>query len=165
MVMSLSVVLIKKILSEGCTTQCKHSLLDFLAGWKTFLPSIQVMWHMSLIVSRQNVSITSIITGFTLSLWKYFDVSLLLIGSAEMMWMDNLFRYKIESDLNITIIPTLQYIEKKSSRSVRWLGVHLCKDKLKWFTWTFHLLKRTIHHIPWWERWCCWTSFSQKARR
>ena len=37
----------------------------------------------SLVVARQNVPITLILTNFTLGPWKDYDVDLLLIGSKE----------------------------------------------------------------------------------
>ena len=47
------------------------------------LSSIQVMWYDSVVVGRQNVQITSILTDFTLGSWKDFDVGLSLIGSKK----------------------------------------------------------------------------------
>ena len=47
---------------------------------------IQVLSYNSLVVARQNVPITSILTNCTLDSWKDFDVDLSLIASKEITW-------------------------------------------------------------------------------
>ena len=61
---------------------------------------IQVMWYNSLIIDRQNLPITSILTEFTLGSWKDFDVGLLLIGSKEMLRITS---FKLNSNLFVDI--------------------------------------------------------------
>ena len=48
--------------------------------------SILVLSYNSLLVSRQNVPITSILANCTLFSWNDFDVDLFLIGSKEIIW-------------------------------------------------------------------------------
>ena len=63
-------------------------------NWKNYKSRpIQVMWFNSLVVSRQNQPIMSILTNFTLRSWKDFDVGLSLIGSKEMIWKTSLSTY------------------------------------------------------------------------
>ena len=49
--------------------------------------TIQVVWYDSLVVARQNVPITSILTDFISGSWKDFDGALSLIGSKEIIWI------------------------------------------------------------------------------
>ena len=44
-----------------------------------YVHTCEVMWYNSLVVARQNVQITSILSDFTLGSWTNFDVSLSLI--------------------------------------------------------------------------------------
>ena len=48
--------------------------------------TIQVLSYNSLVIARQNVPITSILTNCTLGSWKDFDVDFSVIGSKEMIW-------------------------------------------------------------------------------
>ena len=47
---------------------------------------IQVLSYNSLVIARQNVPITSILTNCTLGSWQDFDFNLSLIDSKEMIW-------------------------------------------------------------------------------
>ena len=54
--------------------------------WTSVYLPIQVLSYNSLVLARQNVSITSVLTNCTLGSWKDIDVNLSLIGYKEMIW-------------------------------------------------------------------------------
>ena len=70
------------------TPPSSPSLLNKITdtGKNITFPDDSSFVYKSLVVARQNVPITPVLTNCTLGAWKDFDVDLSLIGSEEMIW-------------------------------------------------------------------------------
>ena len=73
---------------------CEMERVKFVQKWKyTSIPfdffMIQVIRYNSLIIARQNVLVTSVLSNFILDLWKDFCVGLSLIDSKETIWKNS----------------------------------------------------------------------------
>ena len=135
-------VLLKKDLKKQLNrfSELSLSCLNFAMKLNVNLDSSFVI--LSLVVARQNVPITSILTNCVLGSWKDFDVDILLIGSKEMIWKtcfaDQVNFYHKLDFKNFKI-----FSSNSSSLILRWRLLHMVCSNMAHVSWS----ARWIHFL------------------